>query len=116
LIVLGRLVRIVGLLLESGPTLFTDQRITILLILLRIIFEESGGGGGLRLVVMTSVSTDILALVEFIVMLHVLLHGLPYWMILVVIHDVGIGYVLCMNTASPFYQWKLLGVKIFVRV
>ena len=44
LIILSRLIRIVGLLLESGPALFTDERITILFVLLRIIFEESGRG------------------------------------------------------------------------
>ena len=42
LVVLGSLVGIVGLLLESGPALLADERIAVLLVLLRVIFEESG--------------------------------------------------------------------------
>ena len=52
---------------------------------------------------MTRIATNILALVEFIVMLHVLLHGFPYRVVLVVVHDVGVSDILCMDTATALY-------------
>lgn len=65
---------------------------------------------------MTRIATNIFTLVEFIVVLHVLLHWFPYWMILVVVHDVGVCNVLGVDAPASFNQWKLLGVEIFIRV
>ena len=41
LVVLGSLIRVVRLLLQRGPALFTDQRIAILFVFLRVVFEKS---------------------------------------------------------------------------
>lgn len=116
LIVLRGLVRVVRLLLEGRPPLFTDQGIAVLLVLLRVVLEEGGRGGRLRLVVVARVSADVLALVEFVVVLHVLLHGLPDWMVLVVVHDVRVGHVLGVDATASFDHWELLGVQVLVRV
>jgi hypothetical protein len=65
---------------------------------------------------MACISANVLALVEFVVMLHVLLHRLANGMILVVVHDVCICHILCVYAATTLYQWKLLCVEIFVGV
>ena len=43
------------------------------------------------------VPADVLALIEFVVVLHVLLHGLADGVVLVVVHDVGVRGVLGSN-------------------
>lgn len=116
LIVLSSLVRVVRLLLKRGPPLFTDQRIAILLILLGVVLEERGRGRRLRLVVVACIPTDVLALVEFVVVLHVLLHGLADRMILIVVHDVRVGHVLGVDAAASLDHWKLLSIEVFIRV
>ena len=116
LVVLGCLVRIVRLLLQRGPTLFTDERIAVLLVLLGIVLEEGRGGRRLGLVMVAGVSADVLALIEFVVVLHVLLHGLADGVVLVVVHDVSVGYVLGMDAAASLDHRKLLGVEVLVRV
>ena len=65
---------------------------------------------------MAGVPTDVLALVELVVVLHVLFHRFAYRMVLVVIHDVGVRNVLSVNTAAAFDEWELLGVEVLVRV
>ena len=62
------------------------------------------------------VSADVLALVKFVVVLHVLLHGFAYGMILVVVHDVGVGNVLGVDAPASLDHRKLLGIEVFVRV
>ena len=62
------------------------------------------------------VSADVLALVEFVVVLHVLLHGLAYRMVLIVVHDVGVGNVLGVDAAASLDHWKLLRVEVLVAV
>ena len=62
------------------------------------------------------VSTNVLALVKFVVVLHVLLHGLAYGMVLVVVHDVGVGNVLGVDAPASLDHRKLLGIEVFVRV
>lgn len=64
----------------------------------------------------TCVPTDVFALVEFVILLHVLLHWLADWVILVVIHDVGVRHVLGVDTAATLYHWKLLSIEVFIRI
>lgn len=65
---------------------------------------------------MAGVPTDVLALVELVVVLHVLFHRFAYRMVLVVIHDVSVRNVLSVNTTAAFDEWELLGVEVLVRV
>ena len=65
---------------------------------------------------MAGISADILTLIKFIVMLHILLHWLANRMVLVVVHDVCVCYILCVYASSTLYQRKLLCVQILVRV
>lgn len=116
MVVLSCLVWIVCLFLESGPPLLANKRIAVLLVLLRIVLEEGGRGRRLRLVVVARVSADVLTLIEFVVVLHILLHGLANWMILIVVHYVSVCNILCMDTPTSFDHRKLLSVEILVRV
>ena len=59
----------------------------------------------MRLVVVACVSADVLALVELVIVLHILFHWLANGVILVVVHNVGISYILSMDAPSTFYQW-----------
>ena len=70
----------------------------------------------MRLVVVACIPTDVFTLIEFIILLHILLHGLPNWMILVVVHDVGVRHILRVDTASTLNHWKLLSIKVFIRI
>ena len=65
---------------------------------------------------MACISAYILALVKFIVVLHVLLHWFAYGMVLVVVHYVCVGYVLRMYASTALYQWKLLRIQVLVGV
>lgn len=62
------------------------------------------------------VPADVLALIEFVVVLHVLLHGLADGVVLVVVHDVGVRDVLGVDAAASLDHRKLLGVEVLVRV
>jgi len=66
--------------------------------------------------VVARVAADVFALVEFIVVLHILLHGLANGVILVVVHYVGIRDVLGVNTATALDHWKLLSIEVFIRI
>ena len=65
---------------------------------------------------MACISANVLALIKFIVVLHVLFHWLANWMVLVVIHNIRIGDILRMYTATALYQRKLLLIQILIRV
>ena len=64
----------------------------------------------------TRVSADVLALVELVIMLHVLLHGFADRMVLVVVHDVSVGHVLGVYASTALDQWQLLRIQIFIGV
>jgi len=70
----------------------------------------------LRLVVVACVPTDVFTLIKFIILLHILLHGLSNWMILVVVHDVSVRHILRVNTASTLDHWKLLSIEVLIRI
>ena len=57
---------------------------------------------------------DVLALIEFVVVLHVLLHGLADRVVLVVVHDVSVGDVLCVDAAASLDHRKLLGIEVLI--
>lgn len=65
---------------------------------------------------MAGVATNVLTLVKLVIVLHILLHWLAYGVVLVVVHYVGIGHILSMDTTSAFYQWQLLSIKILIRI
>ena len=65
---------------------------------------------------MASIAADILALVELVVVLHVLLHGFANRVVLVVVHYVGISYVLGVDTSSSFDQRELLRIQVLIRI
>ena len=65
---------------------------------------------------MACVPADVLALVELVVVLHVLLHRFSYRMVLVVVHDVRVRNVLSVNAPAALDKRKLLGVEVLVRV
>ena len=116
MVVLSSLVRVVRLLLQSWPTLFTYERIAVLFIFLGIVLEECRGSRGLRLIVVAGVPADILTLIKLIILLHVLLHGLADRMILVVVHYVRVRHVLREDATTALYHWKLLSIKVFIRI
>ena len=62
------------------------------------------------------VSADILALVEFVIVLHVLLHWLADRVVLIVVHYVSVCDVLGVDAASTFDHWELLGIQILIRI
>ena len=51
---------------------------------------------------MARIPTYIFALIELVVMLHVLFHRLANRMVLVIVHDVSICDVLRVYTTTPF--------------
>ena len=59
---------------------------------------------------MACVSTYILTLIEFVIVLHILLKRLTDRVVLIIIHYVSISDILSMDTASSLNQRKLLGV------
>ena len=63
---------------------------------------------------MACISANVLTLVKFIVVLHILLHWLANRMVLVVIHDVSVCHVLCMYASTTLYQGKLLCIQILI--
>jgi hypothetical protein len=66
--------------------------------------------------VVASIAADVLALVELVVLLHVLLHRFANWMVLVVVHDVRVRHVLRVDASTALYHWKLLSIEVFIRI
>ena len=65
---------------------------------------------------MACISAYVFALIKFIVVLHVLFHWLANWMVLVVVHNIRVGYILRMYATTALYQRKLLLIQILIGV
>lgn len=106
---------IVVFLLDALPALLSNERVTCLLIFLWVILEKGCRGWWLWLIMVARISTNIFTLVEFIVWMQILFKRFANLLILV-IHDIGVSNILCMNASPALNHGQGLSMKILIWV